>query len=174
MKSIVLTFLTWRLFAATIPAGTEMEVRLADKVASESPVSQTAIHAFVIAPVLVDGKIAIPAGPTLTGSVKLAKAASDKDRAQLQLVFNEISDGKLKAPIEAVVSRLENARESVDDKGVITGIDASQAYGSRLNQGIAKLEASEKLSALATILQGAKETLKIQNVNANVDYDAGA
>ncbi|MDQ1474125.1 MAG: hypothetical protein QOJ99_5605, partial [Bryobacterales bacterium] len=173
MKCVVLALLAAPLFAATIPAGTEIEVRLTDKVASEATAPQNAVHAVVIAPVVVDGKIVLPAGPTVTGAVKLAKATSDKDRAQLQLVFNEITDGKVKAPVQSVVSGLENARESVDEKGVITGIDASQAYGSRLNQGIAKLEGNEKFSALAAILQGAKETLNIQNVNANIDYDAG-
>lgn len=161
------------LFAATIPAGTEIGIRLTDKVASEVATPQNSIHAVVIAPVVVGGKIVLPAGPTLTGSVKMAKPVADKDPAQLQLVFDEIGDGKVKTPLQAVVSALENARETVDDKGVITGIDAGSAYGTRLNQGIAKLEANDKLSALAAILQGAKETLKIQDVNPNIDYDPG-
>jgi hypothetical protein len=173
MKYVVVMLVAGPLFAATIPTGTEMEVRLTDKVASEATTPQTSIHAAVIAPVVVDGKIVLPAGPTLNGSVKLARAASDNERAQLQMVFTEITDGKVKAPVQSIVSGLENARESVDEKGVITGIDAAQAYGSRLNQGIAKLEANEKLSALGAILQGAKQTLKIQEVNPNVDYDAG-
>jgi hypothetical protein len=173
MKYVILSILFTPLFAATIPAGTEIGIRLTDKVASESPASQTAIHAVVIAPVVVDGRIILPAGPTLNGAVKLAKAAGDTDRAQLQLTFTEITDGKVKAPLQAVVSSLENARETVDDKGIVTGIDGATAYGTRLNQGIAKLEANDKLSALASILQGAKQTLKIQDVNANIDYDAG-
>jgi hypothetical protein len=173
MKYAVLSILIAPLFAATIPAGTEIDIRLTDKVASEAAAPRTNIHAVVIAPVLVDGKILLPAGPTLTGTVKAAKAAGDKVRSQLQVVFTEISDGKVKAPFQAVVSRLDNARETVDDKGVILGIDASLAYGNRLNQGITALEGNEKLSALAAILQGAKQTLKIQEVNANIDYDAG-
>lgn len=175
MKHAVLltSLLTAALSAAVIPADTQISIRLTDKVASESATAQTAVHAVVIAPVVVDGKIVLPAGPTLTGTVKLAKPASDKDRAQLQLVFTEITDGKVKAPLQALVATLENARETVDDKGIITGIDGATAYGNRLNQGIAKLEANDRLSALGAILQGARQTLKIQEVNANIDYDPG-
>src|SRR5262249_1202641 len=32
---------------------------------------------------------------------------------------------------------------------------------------------NEKFAGLAAIIQGAKQTLKIQDVNANIDYDAG-
>ena len=178
MKFVIIPFLmaplvTQILAAATLPAGTEIGIRLAGKVASEITTPQTGIQAVVITAVFVDGKIALPAGPVFTGAVKLATAASDKDRAHLQLVFTEISDGKVKVTVQAVVSGLENARETLDDKGVITGIDAAQSYGNRLNQGIAKLEANEKLSGLAAILQNAKQTLKIQDVNANIDYEPG-
>lgn len=173
MRFAVLVLCLTPAFAAQIPAGTEISIRLNDKVVSEAPAPQSVIHASVIAPVVVGGKIVLPAGPVLTGTVKLAKAAQDTDRAQLQLVFTEVADGHVKAPLTAVVSALENARETVDDKGVILGIDASQAYGTRLSQGIAKLQANDKLAGLAGILAGAKQTLKIGEVNANIDYDAG-
>ena len=50
-----------RIFAAQIPTGTELGVRLTDKVASEAPLPQPEVHALVIAPVIVDGKIALAA-----------------------------------------------------------------------------------------------------------------
>ncbi|HXJ41584.1 MAG TPA: LssY C-terminal domain-containing protein, partial [Bryobacteraceae bacterium] len=77
------------------------------------------------------------------------------------------------ASVVATVASLENARETLDDKGVIVGIDGAQTYGGRLSEGLSKLGANEKLAGLASILQQAKQTLKIQDVNANVDYDAG-
>jgi hypothetical protein len=173
MRFIAALLMASPVFAAQIPAGTEIIIRLNDKVASQVTTPQLSIRATIVAPVVLDGKVLLPAGPILNGSVKLARAYSEKERAQLQLVFTEITDGKVKGSISAIVSAVENARETVDDKGIITGIDASQSYGMRLSQGIAKLEANEKFSALATILQGAKQTLKIGDVNANVDYDAG-
>jgi hypothetical protein len=173
MKLAMLAVWMTPVFAVQIPAGTEISIRLTDKVSSEAVAPRDNVHAIVIAPVVIGGKIVLPAGPTLSASVKASKAASATERAQLQLVFTEITDGKVKMALSAVVSGLENARESLDDKGVITGIDSSQAYGTRLSQGIAKLEANDRFAGLAGILQGAKQTLKIGEVNANIDFDPG-
>ena len=87
-------FLAAPLFGVQIPAGTELSVRLIDKVASETPAPATPIHAAVIAPVILStGAVAISAGAQLTGTVKQAKPAADKDPAQLQLVFTGLRDG---------------------------------------------------------------------------------
>ena len=137
------------VFAAQIPAGTELSIRLIDKVASETVKPQTAIRAEVIAAVVVDGKILIPAGAQLTGEIKTAAAAADTVQARLQLVFPKIN---------AVVSGLDNARETVDEKGVILGIKTAETYGGRLDQGIAKLSNSARFGGLAGVLQAAKQT----------------
>ena len=152
------------VFAAQIPAGTELSVRLTDKIATETAKPKTVIHAVLIAPVIADGKILIPMGAQFTGEIKLAKPAADKDNARLQIVF---------APINAIVSSLENARESVDDKGTILGITGAETYGGRLNEGIAKLSNSARFGGLGGLIEGAKQALKIQDVNANIDYDSG-
>ena len=159
--------------AVQVPAGTEISIRLNDKVSSAATTSQGEIHATVVAPVVLNGAVAIPAGVILTGTVKQARAYSDKERALLELNFTSISDGKVTAKLAATVASVENARETVDDKGVIVGIDGAQTYGGRLSQGLGKLAENEKLAGLASILQQAKETLKIQDVNANVDYEPG-
>jgi hypothetical protein len=162
-----------RMLAVQIPAGAELSVRLMDKVASETQ-SQAAIHAVLIAPVIVDGNVAVSAGAQLTGAVKQAKAATDKDAAQLEIVFNGIRDGAEHTSIAAVLSNLENARETVDDKGLILGITPDQTLSARLDQGIAKLGDNEKLAGLAGLISGAKQVLNIQDANANIDYDPGA
>jgi len=161
------------LAAAQLPAGTELSIRLTDKVASETTKPQTPVHAVLIVPVIADGRVVLPLGVQLTGEVKQAKAAADKEQAQLQLVFNRIGMGTYTATLSAVISALDNARETVGDQGIITGIVGSEAYGSRLDQGIAKLQNNDKFASLAGIIQGAKEALKIKEVNANIDYDPG-
>ena len=167
-----------RIYAAQIPAGAELSIRLTDKVASEAPLPQPPVHALVIAPVVVDGKIVLPAGAELTGTVKQAKAATDKDPAQLQIVFAEIEDGTIgantRASISAVMSGLDNARETIDDQGLITGIAPGDTFSARIDQGIAKLQSSDKLAGLAGLIQGTRQALKIQEANPNIDYDAGA
>ena len=160
--------------AAQIPAGTEFGIRLTDKVASEATTPQTLIHAVVISPAAIDGRIVLPMGAQLTGSVKLAKAANDKDRAQLQLVFTQIGSGTYKTNLAAIVGALDNARETVDGDGVINGIDVSKTYSSQLDQGISKLQSSDRFAGLAGLIQGVKQGLKIEDANPNIDYDPGA
>lgn len=162
------------VLAVQIPAGTELSVRLSDKVASEATTQPPAIHAVVIAPVLVNGAVAISAGAQLTGSVKQAKAATDKDAAQLQLVFSTLRDGTEQAQISATVSSLDNARESVGKDGLITGISPGDTFSSRINQGISKLQGSDKFAGLAGLITQAKQALKIDDSDPNIDYDPGA
>jgi hypothetical protein len=158
--------------AAIVPKDTEIAIRLTAKVSSEVTAAQNAA-AVVTSPVVVDGAIAIPGGATLSGTVKIAKAATGTDRAQLQLAFDRLTMGSYSIAVSTVISALDNSRETVDANGVIIGIDGSQSYSSRIDEGISKLENNPKLGALAAIVAGAKQTLKIQDVNANIDYDDG-
>jgi hypothetical protein len=158
---------------ARIPAGTDLSVRLVDKVATGTTKPSTPIHATVIVPVIVEGAIAIPAGAQLSGTIKQVKAATGQDAAQLDLAFTEIRDGAVRANLSAVMTGLDNARESVDDKGVINGISPSDTLSARLNQGIGKLQTNDKLAGLAGLIQGARQALKIEDANPNIDYDPG-
>jgi hypothetical protein len=173
MKLGILALVALPAIAATVPAETELSVRLKDKIASESTAAGAAVHADLIAPVVAEGKIVIPAGAVLSGTAKQVKAADGTTRAEMQLSFTDISMGAYKTKIDAVVKTLENARETVDDKGVIVGIDGVSTYSSRIDQGITKLGNSDRFSSLAGIIQGAKQALNIQDANANIDYDAG-
>jgi LssY C-terminus len=87
----------------------------------------------------------------------------------MQLLFTRL--GTL--PINAVVASLENSRESVDEAGKIIGIDASTTYGGLLDKGVSKLQTSDRFAGLAGLIQGAKQALKIQDVNPNIDYEPG-
>jgi hypothetical protein len=163
-----------RIHAAPIPAATELSIRLTDKIASEATTAQDQIHAVVISPVVVDGNIVLPMGAQVTGAVKQAKAASDKERAQLQFVFTQIGEGAYKTNLSCVVSGLDNARETVDDQGLITGIDVASTYSSRLAEGIEKLKANERLAGLGGLIQSVRQGLNIGDANPNIDYDSGA
>jgi hypothetical protein len=132
------------------------------------------IHAILIAPVILNGIVAVSAGAQLTGSVKQAKAATDKDPAQLQFVFTDLADGAAHANISAIVASLDNARETIDDKGLITGIAPGDTFSARIDQGIAKLQANDKFAGLAGLIAGTKQVLKIEDANPNIDYDPGA
>jgi hypothetical protein len=176
MKRFVLStlLLAFPVFAVQVPAGAELEVRITTKIASETMHVHDPVSAVLIAPVLVNGRITLPLMARITGEVKQTRAAGDAGAAQLEIVFNRVGVGSYGAAMTAVATAVENARETVDEKGVITGIDASRTYGGRLNEGISKLEGNDRLAALATILQTAKRGLQIEDVNPNIDYDAGA
>lgn len=170
--SLLSALLTLRLAAAVVPTGTELALRLNEKVTSEVTTAQT-FNASVVAPVVVNGEVVLPSGLIVAGTVKQARAAEGMVKALLELSFISVSDGKVTVLVQATLASLENARETVDDKSVIQGIDVGQSYGGRLNEGLSKLGASEKLAGLAGILQQAKQALKIQDVNANINYEPG-
>jgi hypothetical protein len=157
-----------------IPTGAELNIRLTDKVASEALTQPAAGHSVVISPVIANGVVTISAGAQLTGTVKQAKAATDKDPAQLQMIFSSLTDGTQHANISAVVATLDNARETVDEKGLITGIAPGDTFSARIDQGISKLQSNDKLAGLVGLITQTKQVLKIQDANPNIDYDAGA
>ncbi len=173
MKSAALTALFYAsLLTAQIPAGTQLDFRLNHKIASEVTTPQT-FQATLVAPVILNGTVALPTGLIVNGTVKQARAADATAQALLELSFTTLTDGKVTTPLQATLAALENARETLDDKAVIIGIDAAQSYGGRLNEGLAKLGANQKFAGFAGILQQAKQALKIQDVNANIDYEPG-
>src|SRR5690348_4957700 len=127
-------------WGATIPAGTELQVRLTSEASSEKPSGQP-ISAVVIAPLLVNGVVAITPGTQLGGKTADAsafQAASEQVEekvAKLRIQFTKIQDssGRSKA-LEAAVKSVDNARESVDTSGLITGIKASQTYEAQIEK----------------------------------------
>ena len=163
--------------AVTIPAGTELSVRLTTEVSSEKPSGQP-VSAIVIVPVFVNGIPAISIATRLAGktadasSAKPATGQSAEQPATVRIRFTQIQDdaGHTK-PVSCIVESVDNARESVDDSGLITGITASQTFTARLDQGINKL--STQYQSLAELLAGLKGVL-IKDPDPSIDYKPGA
>lgn len=175
MKFVALSLCAaFSAFAVQIPVGTELSVRLQDKVASDAKTQPAAIHAVLIAPVVVNGSVAIGTGAQLTGAIRDPHAATEKDPAQMRMVFTAISDGALRSICNAVVGGIDNARESVDNTGLITGIKPGETYSARIDQGVSKLQANDKLAGLAGLITGVKQALNIEDAKPDIDYDAGA
>lgn len=159
------------LMAVEIPAGTELSVRLTDRVASNVSHAKQVVHAVVISPVIEDGRILVPAGSTLTGTVKEATPAADKTRATMLLSFNELSEGKKVLKLSSAVASVDNARETVDPAtGKILGILGSETLTSRIDQGINKL--SQRYGGFAEVLQAAK-SLVVKPVDPEIEYEPG-
>lgn len=162
--------------ATTIPAGTELQVRLTTEVSSTRPAGQP-VSAVVTAPVLLNGAALLSVGTVLSGStadVVPFRAATDQSPAHsaaLRINFTHMQDGAgHEVPISSVVSLVDNARETVDKTGLIIGIDPSQTYEAKLDKAVAKLQAHS--SGLAQLLAGVQSAL-VKEVDADIDYKPG-
>lgn len=123
--------------AATMaPAGTSVEVRLLQAVASYSSKAGSHVEARVVAPVRIGGRTAIPIGAWVRGEladVRKVGLGLRRGRASLRFHFGtlELPDGTT-APLAARVTSVDTARESVAPDGRILGIRATDALGHRL------------------------------------------
>ncbi|MCL4797311.1 MAG: LssY C-terminal domain-containing protein [Bryobacteraceae bacterium] len=118
------------------PAGTAMEVRLRQPVASYSSKSGTPVEARVVAPVHVDGRTLVPVGSWVRGELaEVRKVGLGFRRGRASLAFDfdtlELPDGTT-FPIKTRLTAVDTARESVDDAGRVQGIRATDAFGHRM------------------------------------------
>jgi hypothetical protein len=167
---------TFTAAAATVPSGTQLDLRLTTGVSSQQSAGQQ-VSAVLIAPVLQDGRPILTSGMTLTGAISDVspfRAATDDSPAQsasLRINFTRIQDqAGNSAPISCVLILVDNARETVDETGLIVGIDPSQTYGAQLDKAIGKLQS--RSSELAQVLSGVQAAF-VKPVDADIDYKPG-
>jgi hypothetical protein len=155
------------LTAATLAAGTQLEIRLRTKVASSSSKEKDPVEAILIQPVVSGGRIVVPAGAQVRGEVKKATPiAKPGERAALELQFS-ILDG---TEIETKLVEVDNARETVDETGRIVGILASETYAGKLDEGVERV--SKKYSKLGGFLDAVRSAV-FQEPDPEIVYDVG-
>jgi hypothetical protein len=159
--------------AAEVPAGAVLSIRLQTGLTASAAKSGQGLEAVVIAP-LKDyaGAVLVPSHSKLSGKIKDLKIAQNPDdRSQVRLVFDRVaSPSGATAKIDSRVVEVDNARETVDEKGDIVGILASETLGARMDRGIGKL--AERYPALGSILAGVKAGI-VQEVNTDIRYEPG-
>ena len=154
-----------------VPNGAEIQVRLKSKVSTQTSKPTDPVEVVVIAPVMVGGQFAIPAGAVVRGTVeKASQSAKGDERSVLVLAFTELEMDGAKMKVAARVSAVENARESVDEQGQITGIIASETISGELDAGLNKL--ADKASGFAGILSQMKSAV-LKAPENDVTYDSG-
>jgi hypothetical protein len=170
--SVLLALAGWvPAFGLQAPTGTEIQIRLKTKVATPTSKEKDPVEAVVIAPVMVDGKFLIPAGAEVRGTVeKVSQSTKPDERSTLVLTFTEIEIGGTKLKLAARVASVENARESIDQQGEITGILASETISGRLDAGLNKL--AEHAAGFADILNTVKKVV-LKEPGSDITYDAG-
>lgn len=160
----------------TIPVGTEIQLRLTNEVSSEKPSGQP-VTAAVIAPVLVNGSVAIGFGTELSGITadahpdQLGQNGTAEKPATLRIELTKIKDqsGQSK-PISCALEGIDNARESIDQSGLITGITASQTFTSLADHGVNKVSAN--YGQLGQILSAIKSST-VKQADPSIDYKPG-
>jgi hypothetical protein len=140
--------------AETIPAGTPLELRLQQPISSYSTTAGTKITAVLISPVNEGGKILIPLGTTVQGSVVSVRKVGlgvAHETAEIDLRFNELvfSDQK-SLPVQVRITAVENARESINKKGRIQGIRATSTLSQRASGFVGFLALGDPIGAIFT------------------------
>ena len=140
--------------AATAPAGTVIEIRLEQPISSYSTHEGTKISGVLIAPVAEGGKLLLPLGATVEGSVVEVRRVGIglvRETATIQLRFDRItlSNGTI-IPLECRITEVDNARESVDAKGRIRGIRSTSTLSNRASGIVGSLAFGDPIAAIFT------------------------
>jgi hypothetical protein len=158
-------------FALDVPAGAELQIRLKTKVSTQSSKPHDRVEAVIAVPVMADNQFAIPAGSLLQGEIGQAtQSLKGDERSALVLRFTELEINNNKIPISTQLTSVDNARETVDEQGQISGILASETITGRLDDGLNRL--SQKYADFADILRQAKNAV-LKPPESDISYDAG-
>jgi LssY C-terminus len=160
------------LLAATLPAGTDLQIRLKTRVASNASKAQDPVEAVLVSPVVDSGGvIVIPAGAVAKGVVKQAvPIKTPEDRALIEIEFSSLTPpGGAALKLECKLTGVDNARETVAD-GKIDGILASETLASRIGSGVGKV--ADKSSLLGGVL-GAVQGAVLKEPQPEIVYEPG-
>jgi hypothetical protein len=125
---------------AGVPAGKRFVVRLVSKLSSLTTHEGDTVKALSITPVVVNGEILIPSASTFEGKVVQANNTGlgfKHETASLTIDWTKATapDGR-EFNIRMRVFQVENAQESVTDKGKIQGIRSTGTPGRSAQNGV--------------------------------------
>ena len=114
-----------------------MSVRLATPVGSFASKRGSPVEAVVIAPVVLNGRIVLPAGGTVSGQVSRATGVGlgiRHETASLSLEFNRLTlPGGDPVRLASQLTEVDNAREHVTPAGLIQGIRSTSSISYRVS-----------------------------------------
>ncbi|MGB6944046.1 MAG: LssY C-terminal domain-containing protein [Bryobacteraceae bacterium] len=120
-----------------LPQGTQLHIRLTSPVGSYASTAGSPVSAVLIAPLIMDGETALPAGSILAGTVKSVTRVGlglRHETASLDLEFSQITtpNGEI-IPISAQVADVDNGRERVTRDGRIRGVRSTSSLSYRVS-----------------------------------------
>lgn len=137
MRFILLGAIVCAAFGADVPAGTQLILRLQQPITSYGSERDTPVAAEVISPVESNGKIIVPLGTAVEGTlidVKRVGLGLSRETAYLQFEFTALKfPGGDTVPLRSQVSQIDDSRETVDAEGRIHGIRATASFASVLS-----------------------------------------
>jgi len=139
-------------YALELPAGTKLEIRLKHGLYSTNAIKGQRVEAIVVAPVAVNGHVAIPIGSVLSGTITHATKVGVgivHERASIGLAFDRLHlpDSK-EVFVQARLFGIENAREALDVRGRIKGIRSTNTPGYRAAGVLTGLAAVDPIALL--------------------------
>lgn len=142
------------LRAETLPAGTPFEIRIQQPISSYSSPAGTKITGILISPVNDHGKILVPLGTTIQGSIVEVRKVGlglAHETAEIELRFDHLllADGT-PVPLQVHITEVENARESINRKGCIQGIRSTSTLSSRASGIVGTLAFGDPIAAIFT------------------------
>jgi len=143
VANLAITAIPGKAASHQLPAGKTVEIRLTHSLASYSSRKGTTVEGIVIAPVFEGGQIVIPMYTKVTGTV-LGSARVGlgllHETAHLTFAFNKLTfpDGTV-VTFDTQITQIDNARESVNQRGRVNGIRSTGTVGYRANNAIAGL-----------------------------------
>lgn len=155
----------------TVPAKTELFLRLKTPVSTTSSHLNETIEGEVERAAEIKGEIAIPMGAILSGRIaRLIPSSSPNDRAVILLEFNSlILPGQSAIPVACRLSDVDNAREKVLPDGAIQGLLPSELPVTLLNSAIEKMQ--KKTGGAPSTQQGSGTFFG--NPDTSINYPAG-
>ncbi len=154
LASLAIAMSAATLQAETLLTGTPLEIRIQQPISSYSTPAGTRITGILISPVNERGKILIPLGTTIQGSVAGVRKVGlglAHETAEIELRFDHLvlSDGT-SLPIEVRITEVENARESINKKGQVQGIRSTSTLSSRASGIVGTLAFGDPIAAIFT------------------------
>jgi hypothetical protein len=162
------------LQAAVLAYGSVLEVRLLHGVGSRSSHLGEPVEASLITPFYYRDKLLLPSGLTVTGRVEHIDRLGLGLRhtaARLDLHFTELhlADGAL-VPIDARVSSIETARETVRTDGAVIGINPTANFSTGVSAVFTVFNIAEREFRLPIV---AFKFLAARSPDAEISFPAG-
>ena len=141
--------------AQDVPAGTTMHIRLQQLVSSFGSERDDRVTATVIAPVMLDGTVRVPLGAQMFGHVEAVRRVGlglARETAFVEMTFDtlRLPDGT-DLPLQARISAIDNARETVDATGRIHGIRGTASFAGILSGAAVSLGAADPMLLAFTV-----------------------